>query len=140
MVFGEKGFPLGEINFREKGIGFKVLVNDGEVKLVSEGKKLAIDRTSSDDEVLGIGIHEFDCMFDRVGHGATGDDLVGDVGDDNAATIWQGPDWQRIEGSFSHDNGVPGCQGFETLEVGWDMPKQLVVLADGFVFCYGYND
>ena len=47
---------------------------------------------------------------------------------------------ERLEGAAPHDDGVPGGECLEALEVGRQAVQQFVVEADGAVLGHGHDD
>ena len=104
------------------------------IKFVDEGKELAIDGAAADDEGILL-------VADHIEHGGDGMSHLGAlvteggvVRQDYIAAFGEWATRKRVPCVATHDDGMAGSQCLEALEVVGDMPKEVVVLADGVVF------
>jgi len=132
--------PFTGIDFREKGIRIKRLINPGQIEFGGMGHELPVNRCPAYYKVLLMLIAKGKSLIDGMGHFATLKAICRIIRYYNVSSVLQRTRRQGMESIFPHDHSMAGGDLFKTLHVSAYMPQQFVVFSNAIVFGNGYDD
>ena len=115
-------------------------MDPGDIETLGEGQELLIECGAAHKEDFFVVVDEAEGLGDGVDDVDALEGEVFVVGEDDVAALGEGFLVEGVEGAAAHDDGVSGGEGLEAFEVVGDMPKEVVVAADGEVFGDGDYD
>src|SRR5690606_6161962 len=126
------------VQFRKKTIAGQCCMHPGKVDAVDYGKCFFIYFGPSYHEYFRFACTVVECRCKRVNHLGTFGSIRRLPCDNNVSPVGE-----RFADRFirfpAHDDGMARSGTLEKAQVIGQVPKQLVVLADGVIFCGSYN-
>ena len=112
----------------------------GEAKAVGHWQGLRINALAADDIDVFFGRTSIERRLQGREHFGVLKGKTFLAREHDVAAIWQGTFRERLKSAASHNDGVSRGEGLEAAQVGREMIKQFVLIANGAVGSQGTND